>query len=857
MKNLIIYILTITTFYYVSCDKKAKTDNNIVAYDSEERLDSIYEDFEEIAYSDRQRFIVNPDSFLNSYTTEPKTIYQKEMYCYGLIFMAYSLLEEGDVYESIKLYEKAYDFSTLNTLNIVDLHTVITKPLSNLYTRINDTEKAIHLLENTIKNTKDTSQIPGLYNNLANAYYYNNQIDKAEKILLNTVQLTNNSKTAALLYNSLASIYNEKRDRSNSIKYNQLAIKSFEREPLVADTLLWYVSALGMYGQLHHDISYVHRANTLINESFPNTQNRLKAKLIEVEAELLKQAQDPREIDNYNKIINLFNSESINNRLDYTHTSALLGKARYYKNTSQIDSALFYYERCIENDFRTQQLITSPKDQLRNNIHNKTVVEELIHVVNSSLPHKTNPKVLQQLLWCIELSKARLLINEINRSDQWSNADNNTKNAIQKILTLYQQKDENKDQQKKELIQNQINKLLIDFQLSEKYFETMRFNPKKDQFLSNLNRDSTSFYSYFIHNNSKITIIHHSSSNIYASQITDSTFINHLHRFKSDYFGRSPDKYNENPREYQERAHSIAEKLLPNLKDNSVFISLDGDLYGLPFDALYNQGFLVNRHAFSYLNSFLLFDILETNKNDDTSISILYRSEYTLPLPSLNFVKKEVNTISRSFSSTRIGSKEYTEEVLKEQFLKSNIIHIAAHTLLDSTEAPVIFLKKPISTNQIRYFEIKSPLVFLSACNTGMGESLPAEGTESIQRVFLSKNVPSVISTYWFANDNTMLKITESFYNFLYYTKDPIKALAEAKRSYLSQSPMPHQKNPWYWANINYSGVGNNIDLKKKTSSLYLIIFIGLGAILICLRTLSRLNNPIINKFKKTNYKLY
>lgn len=840
---------------YVTCVSSTPTEQDVANIEDEHKLDSIYENFEEIAFNNRQHYITNPDSFLNTYSSTPLTAYQQEMYTYGLIFMAYALMEEGDIYESIKYYEKAYDFCKLQAVHISDLNNAIIKPLSNLYTRINDTEKAIHLLENTLKNTKDSTQLPGLYNNLANAYYYNDQVETAEKILKEALTQTSNSKTAALLNNSLASIYNEKEDKTNSIKHNQLAIHNFEKGTLQADTILWYVSALGMYAQLHQDIAYIQKANTILNTNFPHKQNRLKAKIIEIESEILDAAQDPSVIEKYDNIINIFTQESISNRLDYTLTKALLGKARYYKNTNQIDSALRYYEQSIENDFRTQQLITSPKDQIRNNLYNKVVIEELIQLILNSPQHKNNSKIVEQLLWCIELSKARLLINEINRSDQWSNANTSTKNAIQKIQTLYQQKDEIEDQEKKERIQHQINKLLIDFQLSEKYFETMRFTPQKAHFLKNLNQKGTSFYSYYIHSNHEITLIHSTENQISLKQITDNSLIQQLDLFKKDYFGKTPDAYNANPKQYQERSQKIIQAILPNLTDDIIFVSLDGPLYGLPFDALYDQDFLVNKHDFAYLNSFLLFDILQATEQTNTSISLLYRSDYSSPLPSLNFVKKEVNTISKHYSTTHIGPKEHTEEILKEQFIKSDIIHIAAHTILDSTEAPVIFLKNPISTNQIRYFEIKSPLVFLSACNTGKGESLPSEGTESIQRVFLSKNVPSVISTYWFANDNTMLKITESFYNALFKTKNPIVALAEAKRNYLHSTTIAHQRNPWYWANINYSGIGNNIDLKKESSSLYIILALTLGTLWLGYLGLSRFNNPLINKFKKSKNK--
>lgn len=806
---------------------------------NEKSIDSIYERFEDIAYNNKEQYITNPDSFLLQLKVAPSTYYQKELFTYGLIFIGYALMENGDIHESIKYYEKAYNTAKESNINIDDNTNIIVKPLSNLYTRINDTEKAINLLQNTIQQNSDPSENIGLNNNLANAYLYNNQIVKAEVILLENINKASNSKQKALLYNSLASIYNEKTDRTNSIKYNQLAIAAFEKDSLQNDTLLWYLSALGLHSQLNNNTLATQKALKIANLHFPKTQNRLKAKLIAIEAKVLQQSNHPDVLNKNNEIIRLFKAEKLNNTLDYTYTKALLGKATYFKQNKQIDSSLFYYELGIENDFKTQQLITSSNDQLRNNTNNKKIIEELIELISSDQKLKNDPKVLKSLLWCIELSKARLLINEINRSDQWSNSNINTKSAVQKIQSLYQQKDESNDDSKKRTIQTKIDNLLIEFQLSEKYFESIRFVPNKEIFYTHLNRSETDYYAYHINLDNSLTIIHKKNNNLELFIKNDSLLLNRIEEFKHDYFSNSPDNYNNNPKAYIQRSQLLTKELLPHLNAKNVFVSLDGNLYGLPFDALFQDDFLIYKHNFAYLNSFLLFNILHVqNDEKKTSLSLLFRAEYSSPLPSLNFVKKEIDNISQNYQAERIGPDKQTDSILKEHFAQSNIIHIAAHTILDSTEAPIIFLKHPISTDQIRYFEIKSPLVFLSACNTGTGESLTSEGTESIQRVFLSKNVPSVISTYWFANDETMLNITSNFYDQLNLNNNPIIALAEAKRNYLSNANTQLQ-NPWYWANINYSGIGNKIGLKKESPNLlYFALAVGLILSLYLIRRL-------------------
>lgn len=846
-------------FLLIACNRpNSEPLKKTEAHFSEDQLDSIFEAFESVAYEQPALYINNPDSFLNSLPTIPESLYQKQMYAYGLIFMGYELLQHGDNFESIKYYERAYDYVKSNNVEVNNINTELIKPIANLYIRINDTQKSIALLKTALKQTSANQDIAGLNNNLANAYLYNSELDSAKAVLHEALVRPSNSLSKALLYNTLASAYEEEQHKKESTYYNNLAITNFEKNNLSGDTLLWYISAIGLKGDLTQDSKYHDRAIELVNREFPNDQNRLKAKLTLKKGNTLfkKQAYDTA-LKTYDQTLSYFNTQKKAYRLDYTFTQALLGKASIFGQQQQIDSALYYYEWAIENDFRTQQLIVSPKDQLRNNILNKETIENLVSLALNNQNISRQTAVIQQLLWCIELSKARLLINEINRSEDWIGASEKTKKGIQVIRGLYHQIDNSTDQNEKRKLSRQVQQVMIEFQLSEKYFETIRFEPQKAQFLNHLNKPNSDFYTYFIHKDSSISIIHKSRQNIQFKKINSAECLTRLLAFKDKYFGSSPNNYNRNPKEYNIEAQYLTEELLPSIADaqRNIFVSLDGQLYGFPFDALYNNGFLVKTHDFAYLNSFLLFDFLIAPPPTKSEIALMYRSVYPEPLPDLQFVKQEVQNIAQRYTVNKIGPRNQNDTIIREQFAQPNVIHIAAHTILDTTTAPVIYLNEPISTNQIRFYEMNAPLVFLSACNTGHGRPLPSEGTESIQRVFLSKNVPSVVSTFWFANDETMLNITTSFYKHLFENENPIGALAEAKRTYL-QSADPIQQNPWYWANINYTGIGNKIGLKKLSNLPYVIV----GAIALLVLALQypltlRLYKALKNKDKKTSNK--
>jgi len=787
------------------------------------------EDFEQIIENQPEKYLNNPDSFINSLYLDPQNIYEEEIYAYGLVLIAYNLREHGNIFKSIQYYEKAINYIKSKNIKDFDTSLYIFKPLAALYINVDDNKKAISLLENLLNSftAEEYKQHLGLVNNLANAYIYNAEPQKAIQLITQQINRQESSLTKALLLNTLSTAFAMLDQISDSKSYSKLAINEFSKYKLLNDTLIWYCSALTQEADLNKSTTQVTKAIDILNTQFPNTQYRNKANAYLSLANIYFDKNDiTSAAETYKIAFQNFQQESKKYILDYKYTYTLLGLARSFKAQNKVDSACAYYEWAIENDFRTQQLISSEADQLRNNIWNKNILEELIALYNSDSGIQ-NEKGRETLLWCIELSKARLLINEINRSENWSSGSDVVKSDIQKIRQLYQKRDAANSEHEKISISEQITNLKNDFQLTESYFETINFNPSKSDFLEKIKDNKSTYYSYYIHQDKSLSTVFTDQGKL-AYRRVDNSIINNLQSFKSTYFADSPNAFNNNPQGYIEKAKSLCQHLLPSLNQSKkdIFISLDGALYGLPFDALYDQDYLVQRHNFAYLNSFLLFDFITNNAPSYIEeISLLYRAEFPKPLPTLKFVHQEVENLTTHFKTLAISPSNQNDSTIRDAFGRINIIHIAAHTILDSIESPYLYLHQAISTDQLRFFEIKTPLVFLSACNTGSGVALPSEGTESIQRVFMSKNVPSVISTYWFANDEVMLELTSKFYDQLHDSKNPMFALAETKRNFINQAT-PQQQNPWYWANINYTGIGNEVGLKK--SSNLLIVILGL-----------------------------
>jgi CHAT domain-containing protein len=107
---------------------------------------------------------------------------------------------------------------------------------------------------------------------------------------------------------------------------------------------------------------------------------------------------------------------------------------------------------------------------------------------------------------------------------------------------------------------------------------------------------------------------------------------------------------------------------------------------------------------------------------------------------------------------------------------------------------------------------INSPMVVLSACNTGNGKLYSGEGLMSLARNFVMAGVPSVIETLWPVEDVAGSKIMGSFYKYLAQGMPKNTALRQAKLDYISTTS-PSFVNPRFWA--AYTLVGDVSAIKR------------------------------------------
>ncbi len=303
----------------------------------------------------------------------------------------------------------------------------------------------------------------------------------------------------------------------------------------------------------------------------------------------------------------------------------------------------------------------------------------------------------------------------------------------------------------------------------------------------------------------------------------------------------------------------VIEKI--SIPDNSeLFIVPDGILYYLPFEALVTEEgkegdskitfsrfsankYLIEKYSISYIPSATLLDPSLREKkekpagtflafgNPDFTVTPDVRiipgmnnfirlqggdNSYFAPLPS---TEKQVRNICDMFKKTG-KSEVYTGINATEGNVKSKVsdykyLLFATHGFLDEENpmySGLVFTLKGATDEdgflramEILNLNLKSDLVVLSACETGLGKIRTGEGVIGLTRSFMYAGSPSVVVSLWSVESASTARLMEIFYKNLMSSMTEAEALRKAKITLMKETEVVEgnklsYSHPFFWA---------------------------------------------------------
>ncbi len=205
----------------------------------------------------------------------------------------------------------------------------------------------------------------------------------------------------------------------------------------------------------------------------------------------------------------------------------------------------------------------------------------------------------------------------------------------------------------------------------------------------------------------------------------------------------------------------------------------------------------------------------------------------------LRGAEDEIGSIFKWFRGRRFTGDQATETNFRKALHDSAIIHLAMHSISDTLNSKYSFLlfdTKNDTANDGRLYNyeislarITSPMVVLSACNSGSGTLYHGEGLMSLARSFMLAGASSVVKTSWEVNDETSAAIIARFYYYLSRGKSKDEAMNLARIKYIRKNP-PMCSNPYYWAAYEVVGDNTPVTHNKRAYAIMFSIIVILAA---------------------------
>jgi len=186
-----------------------------------------------------------------------------------------------------------------------------------------------------------------------------------------------------------------------------------------------------------------------------------------------------------------------------------------------------------------------------------------------------------------------------------------------------------------------------------------------------------------------------------------------------------------------------------------------------------------------------------------------------LPLARLNGTRTEAEQISKLAKASGGQADVWLDLDANEDNLgtrdvtKYRIIHVATHGLLNA-ERPqftgvVLSLVGNkasdgfVRTDEVFNLRLGSPLVMLSACETGLGKEKRGEGVMGLTRAFMYAGAPTVGVSLWSVADKSTADLMTDFYKRL-LSADTITSSSALRDAQLAMISGKKYSAPFYWA---------------------------------------------------------
>lgn len=779
---------------------------------------------------------------------------------------AYFENQFGQTLNSVKSYEKAWSIYQKNKFKNYDIIEYCLKPLGNLYTILGDYENAENIIKQyyfIASEEKNETQKVSAILNLSNVYQNTGNVEKAIDLIEKTLRTEKLSLTQkGILYNNLGANYlltnvgfvvknNALKNAENSfLKTISLLKKEKSQSETLANAYRNLAKLKIEQNELESASEFLAKANIEF-QKISNKEPRKIAQLFYENAFLdFKQGKINEATQNISAVFktlipnyNLKNSLPNQNSL-YAETvllDALDLKSEIYLTENKPQYALKSFSLSFHIEELLQTLLIYENSKIITQIRNRNRTEKCIEIYNSLYQKEKKSSYLESAFLLSEKTKSVVLKNYLSNSASLSREQKLILQQLQNWNTTIL-----KEQQKLELAD--IAKINEAIKKQNELMLLLKSKDTKTNTKSQTNFDLKQLYEKLEKDNAVLVEYFFGSHSIYNFTIENKEIklysISLEHRGLTDLVGfinyfNDAKTIADNPKNYNRLGNKIYKELeipKPQHHKNLIIIP-DGILGFLPFEALIatasettnfaKMHYVLNDFDVAYNNSAEFYlNVVLLSKTPKSVVGIFPVFEKTNY--ALRFSKNELESIKHNFDGQFFENEKATFDNFKNNAIGKSIIHLSTHASAGDLEIPasIKFYDQEILYSELYNLQLNPDLVVLSACETGIGKLFKAEGAMSVARGFQFAGAQNLLFSLWNVNDYTASVFMDYFYKEVKHNASFVHAAANAKRAFLKNENISNaKKSPYYWSAFVYYGT---IETPEKSSNyiVYIISFL-------------------------------
>lgn len=779
----------------------------------------------------------------------------------GLLYSAYQYIDSTEYY-----------YNQIKSKDLLLKHTIDYNK-AELFFELGDYDFVENIVLSAVNHeyyTQEENQVylHDFYNILASLYLQKIQLKEAFNYFH---ELEKHNYDVWLFYPNFIHCHELADNPNEALRLNNIYFDEVKDYQVDDEMALAYLN----FGWIYMHLSDYSKAFQSLNKAKPYCSNKERLyQYYDNMADLFVATKEPiKALENYHKALELmFLDYKPNNVLDEPIIDSLIITSRNYdhilevlqkkasvllsifsqnENTQYLDASIKHFEQLEKLYPKVFSSIVNESSRLIWVSRLKADYAQAIEAYYQAWIKSQDKKVLEKLLNGMENSKAIVLQQKLKSIElskkhlpkQWQDSLFYY-NAKIKELDYY-----NKEQDEQELRQA--------FRQTNERYERLIKNLKKDypEFFKSVFDGSALRLDSIQQTLAKdeIFIENHFSDNVfYMLWITKNDFgvnkislIENLQHLNNHL--RNVRDVQVQFKDYRNAAHTLYKELFQPILENNPEIKKiqwvpDVILGLLPIETLLTKpdnelntykgaSFLINDYIVNYDYSYNSLKF--TTKSEKLDFSIFSPDYENTSWPVLKYSNDEIKRIKDKFSVKVYKNKKATIDNFLKESSKGGIVHLLMHGDVDSNvlKSKLVFADETeLIVADIYKLLINKNLIYLSACNTGIGEVIEGEGVMSLARAFKYAGCPAIITSLWFVNDKEGVNIADGFYESYVQGKRKDESMAISKRRYLEKA-YSYEAHPFYWAALIPIGNNDIIILSRKNN--YAIYFLILGGIIL------------------------